>query len=184
MRSELEVLRLSADISWERTATTFRPRNVKTLGILSLISLLLGSCSVSTQNPAPPPIDEQLGIELRMNQEAWAVSGFDSYTYTLSRVCLCPENELGPFEVTVYERKVAAVEFEREPVDLGSQSFYSVPELFELVERAITDGADEIKVEYDGILGYPTQILIDWDLGAADEETIVSAQDLKPIVSS
>ncbi len=155
---------------------------MKTLGFIALISLLIGSCTASGEHvPPEPPIDEQAGQELRMNQEAWAVSGLESYTYTLSRVCLCPQNELGPFEVTVYQRQVAGVEFGGQPIDLDSQAFYSVPELFELVERAVTDGADHINVEYDGILGYPTRIFIDWDLGAADEETIIAAENLTPL---
>lgn len=156
---------------------------MKTLGIIAFLSLLLGPCTAmhEREQPAPAPHDE-LAQALAVNREAWVVSGLDSYTYTLSRVCLCPESELGPFQITVYERDVVHVEWQGEQIDPDSQAFYSVPALFDLVDRAITDGADMIKVEYDSVLGYPTQIFIDWDISAADEETIVAAENLAPLV--
>ena len=156
---------------------------MKTLGIIAFLSLLLGPCSAIDEREQPTlPSHERVAEELAINREAWAVSELDSYTYTFSRVCLCDQSELGPFQITVYERAIAGVEWQGQSIDPGSQSFYSVRALFDLVDRAINEDADVIKIEYDGILGYPTQVFIDWDTNAADEETIVAAEHLTPLV--
>jgi hypothetical protein len=49
-------------------------------------------------------------------------------------------------------------------------SFKSVKELFDYIETAIT-GADEVTVSYHSQLGYPQNIIIDWDVSSHHDES-------------
>ena len=117
---------------------------------------------------------------LEAGAAAWGRAGLTAYRYTFGRVCLCPREHLGPFDVAVAGGTVAQVERDGEPVEPTSQDFYTVDELFELIELAIVEGVGSVIVDYDSELGYPREIAIDWDLMVADEETILTVDRLIP----
>jgi hypothetical protein len=65
-----------------------------------------------------------------------------------------------------------------QPVDpVYFTAFNTVPELFDAIAR----NAYRLGVKYDGKLGYPTEITIDYSAQQADEGQYISIQNLEVI---
>ena len=67
------------------------------------------------------------------------------------------------------------------PVDDDTRQ--SVPLTVEALFAKVGDalaGADALTVTYDGVLGYPTRIEIDWTRNVTDDETAFEVRDFTP----
>ncbi len=108
----------------------------------------------------------------------WAASGPDAYTMTQSRSCFCPREITGPFEVSVREGSLVSVLLDGAPVP--AERALTVDGLFDLIADAYAGEADEVRVTYHPTLGYPTDLWIDYERMAADEETGYNVTALAP----
>ncbi|MDX1545404.1 MAG: DUF6174 domain-containing protein [Rhodothermales bacterium] len=145
---------------------------------LLLLPVLLGGCALLGDGGGPRS-------ELERRQQQWARQGFDAYTYDLNIACFCPY--FGPVHITVRADTVAALEF-RLPPDVPPPSeherrFFSrtVEDLFDVIDDALREGADELDVEYHPEFGYPTHISIDYYEDAVDDEIGYTASNLQPL---
>jgi hypothetical protein len=125
--------------------------------LLSLLLVPLSACS--SFGPA---------VELDAARERWSEAGFSDYVMTLERSCFCPAEYRGPFNVTVQNGQITSVEYEG--ADMPSDRALSVNGLFDLIDDAFASGADKVEVTYHPRLGYPTNLFIDYETQAADEE--------------
>ncbi|MGD2045814.1 MAG: DUF6174 domain-containing protein [Gemmatimonadota bacterium] len=108
---------------------------------------------------------------LEANRARWLSQGPSSYQYALRRSCFCPY--LGPVRVTVAaDTVVGRVYVESgDPVpEIEADAFPAVDGLFELLDQAFENGADDIDVTYDPELGVPIEISIDYLENAVDDE--------------
>eukprot|EP00210_Caulerpa_lentillifera_P007253 g6939.t1 len=85
---------------------------------------------------------------------------------TISRVCFCVPDSLGPFTLRVEKDTIVSVS----PDNGFTDNLPTVEGLFDLIQEAISSRVAELIVEYDPTLGYPTRVKIDRDFRIADEE--------------
>lgn len=116
---------------------------------------------------------------LKEAKARWASFDFDSYTIRQTRSCEC----LPPYAYTaiVADGKVDSLTYDelentygKDPdrlYEIALDNAWTVEEAFEVLEREM-GGAAEFEVEYDQQYGYPTDIFIDPDAQAVDEEII------------
>lgn len=95
-------------------------------------------------------------VSLSLNRLRWEKQNLRDYVYTARRVCFCPESGQEVF-VTVLSDAVASVRVVATG-EVSTVEWYTVTELFDLVERSFDDNYASVGVEYDPELGYPTQI--------------------------
>lgn len=146
--------------------------------LLYLLPLLLTSCTLLGD-------DGDRRSELERRRQQWERQGIDSYEYELNIACFCPY--FGPVQITVRADTVAALAFDPPP-DLpppteAQSAFYdrTVDDLFDVIERAFRQGADDLEVEYHDALGYPTRISIDYYENALDDEIGYTVYSLTPL---
>jgi hypothetical protein len=143
------------------------------------VAWLLLACTVFE------PVTPDPGEELSARRAAWDAMAIDDYIYTANMLCYCPPDLLTPVLLEVVDgRIVAAADVETgEPVPVttmaGQPKYYTVHELFEVIERAIAHGA-RLDVEYDPELHYPRYINT-WISGALDSQFTHNARDLAPL---
>ncbi len=123
--------------------------------------------------------------ELDSHRDLWNDENITEYTYTLQITCFCPPEITQPVVVRVSQDSILSVvnAANGEPVDgslLGN--FYTVDDLFDVVQDAIDGEAQQLSVTYDADLHYPSSIVIDYDERAIDEELGLTASQLKPSV--
>ena len=114
------------------------------------------------------------------NEALWAANGSPNYSMTVQRSCFCAETD--PVDVVVEAGEVVSAvrQTDEGPEDLdpdGFEAYFSVPGLFGIAAEA-ESGADEVVIEYDAALGYPTLIDIDWVRNAVDDEEQYSVLSL------
>ena len=119
--------------------------------------------------------------ELESARARWAAQAPAVYSYTLSRVCFCPVEWIGPVTVTVRNGVVESVKYTQTGGDvtpLARGNFPAVEGLFAAIDSARANRVARLDVAYDATLGYPTRIDVDVNLKTADEEYTYVASNL------
>ena len=142
---------------------------------LAAVMLLLASCRDGN------PVGTQLILSLRAAHARWESRGVDSYELTVRRLCECGFVE--PVRVRVVNGTVVSRTVVRtgEPVPaMYAEHIPDVPGLFAIVQEAAL-AADELDTRFDPAYGFPTEISIDWDEVAVDDEVVFLAEAFTPI---
>jgi hypothetical protein len=132
------------------------------VGILAVVGLLAGM-ALAQDKPAE-------------GRALWESQGITSYRFAVSRNCFCLVR--GPVVIEVRDGKMVSivdVETGKSVVDgfALSEIFAeaaTIDLLFERIERAEAEGAALVRVSFDEMYGYPTEIYIDESELMADEE--------------
>ena len=133
---------------------------MKTLLAVSLVAVhMLTSCSGLEQ-----------ARELKRNRDLWAAQKITNYRYTFQMICFCKEDVVKPVVVEVRGGAHASI------TRAGGQTeqvegYYTLENLFDVVQAAIDKKVDKLSVTYDKQYGYPTSIKIDPKLNTTDDET-------------
>jgi len=120
----------------------------------------------------------------RKSRRLWNQQNIRNYSYQLSNSCFCVPEARGPVIITVKNgittsittptgEKVSNPEF--------FERYKTVPKLFDVIADAIARRADNIDVQYNSALGYPTQINIDYSTQQADEELYLTIENFKKL---
>ena len=141
---------------------------LRSLVLLSLPSILLVGCGGGTN----PDLNSTVG-KLAAARSRWAGSATRSYAFTVRRSGFLPPSVSGPARVTVKNGEVVSVVAAGEnSIDASAfASIDTIEELFSLVQNGLDQKAAALDASYDATLGFPTQIAIDPNLLAADDET-------------
>ncbi len=134
--------------------------------VLSMVVSLFG-CGHSVLSPT----GNQDQDTLNNNRILWKNANLSNYTYTYKRVCFCPQEE--DIAVTVQYGNVTAASYSpsHKPVlPERLDDIFTVEELFQVIQKAITDEVAQLDVTYNSELGYPERIFIDVDKRMTDEE--------------
>ncbi len=114
----------------------------------------------------------------------WVSAGIRDYRYEFRQQCECGPALAEAAVVEVRGGAVARVNYRDsggEAPATARQLFPTVEQLFQRIEDAIRRNAASLSVSYDGTLGYPTLISIDYDLQVIDDEVAIDASALAPL---
>jgi len=136
------------------------------------LTTLLPACSDSGER-------EEMRRQLDRNRARWEALALTSYAVRERVSCYCA---FAPNEVivTVQAGAIVSVTIAEtgQPVDtMSSRYYYTVADLFDLLDRAIRE-ADHVRASYDPGFFFPTEVVIDWIEPAADDEISVEAGSL------
>jgi len=138
---------------------------------LLLLPLALFAC----ESPTGPDPRSQLDAAKAL----WAAHGGASYSFKLSRGCFCVLSSR-PITITVENGSVVWAEYadSKAPVEAAWLSYLqTVPDLFDVIDDAITRKAASLSASYDRFYGFPTRIAIDYSATTADDELAFTASD-------
>lgn len=131
--------------------------------------VLLGLLSVSSacSDPLGPQEDA-----LRVARARWAEAEIHGYRLDLQRLCFCGGDYTSVVTIEVLDDGIVSATYQEsgEPFTDSFSELYTVDDLFEEIEDAVRREAYSLEVDYDPILGYPTDIWIDYSANIADEE--------------
>jgi hypothetical protein len=142
---------------------------MKALFLISLV--LVGGCGIF--EPASDE-EEQLANALA----GWKRQGITDYNYVYSRTCECPPEWQRPYLVVVEDGKVTgATDFATGAVRPHDR-MPTIDDLFNMIDKALDENADVVRIVYDRSLFYPINMMIDSDLAVGDDEQIMQASAL------
>lgn len=140
--------------------------------VIQLVALALLVSLVACIHPVPPVTTGNPDQDaLNKNRALWKKAHLSTYTYTYKRMCFCPPEE--DILVKVQYGNVVAASYSpsNNPVmPERLDALMTVEELFQVIQKAITDQVARLDVTYNPSLGYPERIFIDVDERMADEE--------------
>ncbi len=117
----------------------------------------------------------------RSARQKWAGARLLDYRYTYRKLCFCAPPVRAPVRIRVRGGRVVEVSLVETGTAVPIQGYPSVDALFDLIQAALDGRAAEIRAQYDGRWGYPTDLYIDRDRGIADEELRIEASALEPL---
>lgn len=116
---------------------------------------------------------------LESQRARWEESAVLDYRFEYRERCVCGQSAMLRATIEVRGGQVAAVSNTGAPAGTESiAAFPTIDDLFERIEEAIRDEAAALSVSYDPMLGYPTEIIIDYDYGAQHDEVTIDATGL------
>lgn len=122
----------------------------------------------------------ELTLSALENQRArWEESGVVDYRFDYRERCVCGQSAMLRATIEVRDGRVTSVSDTGAPP--GTEpltAFPTIDDLFDRIEEAIRDEAAALSVSYDPVLGYPTEIIIDFDYGAEQDEVTIDATGL------
>ncbi len=135
--------------------------------------LLLAGCAIFGED------DDDLS-EVAQQRRQWERLGIDTYEYDLTIFCFCPH--VDPVRVQVRADTVfSAILVETgAPVEEPFRA-RTIDELFDVIEDAVAQEADQLDVEYDEAFGYPSRIYVDYRINVIDEEVTFVAENLRSL---
>jgi len=122
--------------------------------------------------------------ELEVNLQKWQGSGIKNYSYTFQRSCFCPRDETREVITNVRNGHVTHSQFKDSGLSLTedlTKNQLSINDLFSIIDTAIDNHTNIIKVSYDDKTGQPTSIFIDGKTGVANDEFNLTAENLQQV---
>jgi hypothetical protein len=122
--------------------------------------------------------------EIEQNKEKWQDAGISHYRYNLFISCFCVFTQDMPLVIEVQDGKVVSMEFqsgnEIDPSLLELfEKYATIDRVFTEVEAGLNGAADNVVVTYDSTYGFPTEVTLDFEQQAADDELYLTLSDLE-----
>jgi Family of unknown function (DUF6174) len=159
-----------------------------------LSRILQGGQGVSTpplgtrppSGSTPAPITEGVQEALDDAKALWYSKDYEMYELGFRRECYCEDAYRASYVSTVEGGTIVEVTATATGAVIGPGSAlfrdaYSVEKLFDMIQSALDNSAYEIRVQYDGTLGYPVRLYIDYDIRFVDEEIGIEIESLAAI---
>ncbi len=151
-------------------------RGILLLGMGTLALGAIGGCSDPLSVTAS---------ELDSHFARWQAAGLRDYRYDFRRSCECAPAATRPATIEVVGGTVVRVRFAGGGEELATSEerrfFPTIDELFELIDEAVRSKAAVLVVSYHPVLGYPTNISIDYRREVADDEFTIQASNLEAL---
>jgi len=146
--------------------------------ILIVMALILTACASANTLGSQSEIEQ--------NQEKWQDAGISHYRYNLAISCFCVFTQDMPLIIEVQDGKVVSMEYQN-----GNEIDPSLLELFEkyaMIDRIFAElkaglngAADEVIVKYDPTYGFPTEVRIDVEKQATDDELYLTLSNFEKL---
>lgn len=124
--------------------------------------------------------------EIDQNKEKWQDANISHYRYNLFLSCFCAFTEDMPLIIEVQDGNVVSMEFQS-----GKEIDPSLLELFNKyatldrilaeVEAGLNGAADNVIVKYEPTYGFPTEVTLDVEQQAADDELYLTISNFEKL---
>jgi hypothetical protein len=119
-------------------------------------------------------------------RSVWTSKNLSSYSYTLQQSCFCPVEYLKAMRLEVRNGTLASIKYVDSGLDVPQNlrpSVFKIEAFFDLIDSTRAKGGAVKNLSFDATLGYPSQMLIDPNPDATDEEITYNISELKALGS-
>lgn len=145
-----------------------------------MLAVFLGLGLAGCGDPTGPSRGREL-FRLRQAEQLWQAQDYRAYEFVFQRSCgECLPGAANQLRMTVMGGTVVQMyDLSIDHAVIPDWRARTIPDLFTEVRNAL--GADELSVSYHPTLGYPTQLSVDYDRQAVDDEGGFTVTDLASI---
>jgi len=117
--------------------------------------------------------------DLEAAHQRWRAQNLHTYAFTLQRSCFC--GNVHPLYIAVVNDTAVGAFDLQTGTWVDRQLGETIEDLFTFVQSAIDRPAQQIRVEYDAVRGFPREIDYDGAAQIADDEIAYRVSDVHPI---
>jgi|SRR6185436_7571404 hypothetical protein len=128
------------------------------------------------------------GSEFSRNQKKWTDANIQHYRFELNISCFCAFRDQMPLKVEVQNGEVVSITAQDGSLIEATNPNYeyfapyaTIDKLFGELQADLNGKAEAVTVKYDPTHGFPTEITIDYQLQAADDELYLYASALEKL---
>ena len=146
--------------------------------ILIVMALILTACASANTLGSQSEIEQ--------NQEKWQDAGISHYRYNLAISCFCVFTQDMPLIIEVQDGKVVSMEYQnRNEIDPSLlelfEKYATIDRIFAELKAGLNGAADEVIVKYDPTYGFPTEVTIDVEKQATDDELYLTLSNFEKL---
>lgn len=146
--------------------------------ILIVMALILTACASANA------LGNQSEIE--QNQGKWQDANISHYRYNLSISCFCVFTQDMPLVIEVKDGKVVSMEFQSgKEIDQSLLELFNkyatIDRVFAELKADLNGAADEVIAKYDPTHGFPTEVTIDVNKQATDDELYLTLSNFEKL---
>jgi hypothetical protein len=146
--------------------------------IFIAMALILAACAPANA------LENQSQIE--QNEGKWQHAGISHYRYHLSISCFCVFTQDMPLIIEVQDGKIVSMEYqsgkEIDPSLLELfEKYATIDRIFAELKADLNGAADEVIVKYDPTYGFPTEVTIDVQKQATDDELYLTLSNFEKL---
>ncbi len=122
--------------------------------------------------------------EVNQPQALWQSLDIDSYRYTLTVSCFCPQELLQPVNIKVINGELASLTYADDGAAADSmffEGYTSINKLHQIIADATAQNPARLDVTYDDTTGVPLKVDIDISELMADEEIRFIVNDFEQL---
>jgi hypothetical protein len=111
----------------------------------------------------------------------WGARAFPDYTFHARHACFCTPEEIGPVRITVRQGSIESVTLLATGEAVDAASWFTIEQLFERIPlSAKNEGVDDVAVEYDPTLGFPSSVRVKYEAGILDAGEAYTVTNVGP----
>jgi Family of unknown function (DUF6174) len=141
---------------------------MRSAGLTIALAVAVAACS--------SPFDPSEVRSLANARAQWSQREFADYSFEARHDCFCTPEMVGPVRVTVRQGAIASVTLLETGAAVDPAHWFTIEQLFERIPLwAKNDGVDDVTVNYDAILGFPSSVQVRYQedhLDAGDTYTV------------
>jgi len=121
---------------------------------------------------------------LQKQRIKWAGLNLQNYRYRLEVGCFCPVEAIGPVDIEVRNNATASGKYTADGRAVNNeffQNYDTMDKLFKVIQDAINEEADSIKVTWDDQYGFPAVISLDPIKLAVDDERTLTVTNFSVV---
>ena len=124
--------------------------------------------------------------EIEQNHEKWQDAGISHYRYHLAISCFCVFTQDMPLILEVRDGKVVSMEYQNgKEIDPSLtelfEKYATIDRIFAELEAVLNGAADEVIAKYDPTYGFPTEVTIDVEKQATDDELYLTLSNFEKL---
>ena len=138
-----------------------------------LLAVAVAACS--------SPFGPDEARHLASARAQWNERSFPDYAFEARHGCFCTPEQVGPVRITVRQGSIESVTLVETGEAVDPANWFTIEELFDRIPLwAKGDGVDDVTVEYDPTLGFPSSIEVRYEEGILDAGDIYTVSNVGP----
>jgi hypothetical protein len=146
---------------------------MRTIRMALLLALGAAACS----SPFAP---HELRV-LAAARAQWGLRPFADYTFEARHGCFCLPEQVGPVQITVRQGAIESVTLLETGEPVTPTYWFTIEDLYERIPTwAEYDGVEDVSVDYDPTLGFPTRVEVRFGEGVVDAGDTYTISNVAP----
>jgi hypothetical protein len=111
----------------------------------------------------------------------WGQRPFADYIFEARHGCFCLPEQVGPVQITVRQGAIVSVTLLETGEGVDPAHWFTIEQLYERIPSwAEYDGVEDVSVDYDPALGFPSRVEVRFDEGIADAGDTYTISNVGP----